>query len=250
MEKYGDMNVATVRMGETPASSVATELLSTPFFAEKRLVVFEGIPRQKGKGQTSASEDEDAPSEDAGTDPAAQIEAAVLSVFATIPESTFAIFVSENPAKNSALYKKLAMEGTVKEFAAMDEAGAKAYITENLPGITPRAMLALYDRVYVKPDKYKGIAGGLDERRLRTAVEKLYLGYGDSRISEKEVDEAEPQSSDFKAFSIGDHVIRGDMDSAMSTVRALLAKESPFAILPSIIWTVRNRLHIEFLRRL
>lgn len=81
-------------------------------------------------------------------------------------------------------------------------------------------------------------------------MEKLYLGYGDSRIGEKEVDEAEPQFSDLKAFSIGDHVIRGDMDAAMSTVRALLAKESPFAILPSIIWTVRNRLHIEFLRRL
>ena len=40
----------------------------------------------------------------------------------------------------------------------MDEAGAKAYITENLPGITAKAMLALYDRVYVKPDKFKGIA--------------------------------------------------------------------------------------------
>lgn len=40
----------------------------------------------------------------------------------------------------------------------MDEAGAKAYITENLPGITARAMLALYDRVYAKPDKYRGVA--------------------------------------------------------------------------------------------
>ena len=158
VEKYGDMNVATVRVGETPASSVATELLSAPFFAEKRLVIFEGIPRLKGKGAASASDDEDSPAEDNATDPAAQIEAAVLSVFGSIPDSTFAIFVSETPAKISALYKKLVAEGTVKEFAAMDEAGTKAYIVENLPGITPRAMLALYDRVYVKPDKYKGVA--------------------------------------------------------------------------------------------
>ncbi len=158
VEKYGDMNVATVRVGETPASSVATELLSTPFFAEKRLVVFEGIPRQKGKSSASSDETEDAVPDEASADPAAQIEAAVLSVFASVPDSTFAIFVSENPAKNSSLYKKLVAEGTVKEFSAMDEAGAKAYITENLPGITAKAMLALYDRVYVKPDKFKGIA--------------------------------------------------------------------------------------------
>lgn len=157
MEKYGDMNVATVRVGETPASSVATELLSTPFFAEKRLVIFEGIPRLKGKN-AAASDDENSPAEDNATDPAAQIEAAVLSVFDSIPDSTFAIFVSETPAKVSALYKKLVAQGTVKEFAAMDEAGTKAYIVENLRGITPRAMLALYDRVYVKPDKYRGVA--------------------------------------------------------------------------------------------
>lgn len=80
-------------------------------------------------------------------------------------------------------------------------------------------------------------------------MEKLYLGYGSARIGDKEVDEAEPPSSDYKTFSVGDHVIRGDMGSAMTAVRALLAKESPYAILPSIIWTVRNRLHIEFLRR-
>lgn len=89
----------------------------------------------------------------------------------------------------------------------------------------------------------------MDERKLRTTVEKLYLGYGDARISEKEVDEAEPQPSDIKAFSVGDHVIRGDVNSAMSTVRTLLAKESAYAVFPSIVWTVRNRLHIEFLRR-
>lgn len=81
----------------------------------------------------------------------------MLSIFDSIPDSTFAIFVSETPAKVSALYKKLVAQGTVKEFAAMDEAGTKAYIVENLRGITPRAMLALYDRVYVKPDKYRGV---------------------------------------------------------------------------------------------
>ena len=39
------------------------------------------------------------------------------------------------------------------------------------------------------------------------------------------------------------------MVSAVSAIRSLLAKESPFAVFPSIVWTVRNRLHIEFLRR-
>lgn len=107
--KYGDMNVATVRVGETQPSSVATELLSTPFFAEKRLVIFENVPRPKGKG-AAASEDEDSAPEDNATDPAAQIEAAVLSIFDSIPDSTFAIFVSETPAKVSALYKKLVAE--------------------------------------------------------------------------------------------------------------------------------------------
>lgn len=109
VEKYGDMNVATVRVGETPASSVATELLSTPFFAEKRLVIFENVPRPKGK-TAAVSEDEDPSAEEVSADPAAQIEAAVLSVFDSIPNSTFAIFVSENPTKVSALYKKLVAE--------------------------------------------------------------------------------------------------------------------------------------------
>lgn len=130
--KHGDMNVAKIRIGETPASMVATELRSMPFFAECRLVVFEGIPRLRGKN-SAASEDEEAPTEDASADPAAQIEAAALSVFDTIPDSTYAIFVSETPAKVSTLYKKLLAEGTVHEFAAMDETRARTFVSDRLP---------------------------------------------------------------------------------------------------------------------
>ncbi|MDQ1343766.1 MAG: polymerase subunit delta, partial [Patescibacteria group bacterium] len=95
-EKYGDSNVATVRIGETDPASVVSELLSMPFFAEKRLVVFEGIPRLRSLG-SSKSEESGNDSEESfenPSDPAAAVEAAVLSVFDKIPDSTFAIFVS------------------------------------------------------------------------------------------------------------------------------------------------------------
>lgn len=121
VEKYGDSNVATIRIGETDPAFVASELLSMPFFADKRLVVFEGVPRLRAGGSTAQDEGPDA--EDAGadnaSDPAAAIEAAVLSVFEKIPESTIVIFVSETPNKVSALYKKLVAEGDVKAFEGL-----------------------------------------------------------------------------------------------------------------------------------
>lgn len=246
--KHGDMNVATIRVGETQPSMVATELLSTPFFAECRLVIFEGVPRLRGKG-AAASEDDDAPSEDNSADPTAQIEAAALSAFDSIPDSTFAIFVSETPAKVSALYKKLLTEGTVKEFAAMDEGGARIFITERLPGASPKAVQTLLDRVATNPERKRGVAIEIDDRKLRNTVEKLSLGFGDARIGEKEIDEAEPQTSNQKAYSIGDFILSGNMDSTLSILRSILEKDSPYAVLPSVISTVRKRVHIELLRQ-
>lgn len=239
VSKYGDSNVARIRAGETDPSQVASELLSMPFFSEKRLAVFEGVPRQKG-GRAAKSDDDsgsDSPVGESSGDPVSQIEAAVLSVFDAIPEWTFAIFVSEDPDKTSALYKKLLAEGDVKTFEALTGEGAEEFVRNRLPGISPAAARALVKRT-------EG-----DERRLRGAVEKLSLAYGDERIGEKEVDEAEEAGSDQKSFAVADAIVAGDVEKAVSTLRAVTEKDSPYAVFPAVVSTIRKTLQIETLRR-
>lgn len=49
VSKYGSGNDVRVDPERFPSEMVSTELLSPPFFAEKRLVVFEGIPAEAAK---------------------------------------------------------------------------------------------------------------------------------------------------------------------------------------------------------
>lgn len=243
-EKYGETNVAKLRAEETEPQSAVSELLSMPFFAEKRLVVFEGIP----KGKSGASR-EDGNGALESSDPLAALEAAIVSVFDSVPDSTFAIFVSENPNAHSALYKKLVSEGDVKTFAGFASDSAETYVRERLPGITPRALRILLERTAKNPDRRKNEAVETDDRRLRTAVEKLSLGFGGNRIDEKEIEEAEPQTSNQKAYLLGDRILSGDLKGSVSMLRALLEKDSAYALFPSIVSTVRKTLHVELLRK-
>lgn len=251
VEKYGDSNVATIRIGETDPAFVASELLSMPFFADKRLVVFEGVPRLRAGGSTAQDEGPDA--EDAGadnaSDPAAAIEAAVLSVFEKIPESTIAIFVSETPNKVSALYKKLVAEGDVKAFEGLHAGNVEDFVRDRLPGITGKALSALVERSVKNPDRKRNEPMEIDDRKIRNAVEKLSLGYGESAIGEKELDEAEPPLSNQKAFSIADAVLAGKLNEAVSILRSVLEKDSPFVVFPTVASMVRKALHVEMLRR-
>lgn len=243
-EKYGETNVAKLRAQETEPPSAISELLSMPFFSEKRLVVFEGIPRGKAG---MARDDGDVSSEN--SDALANLEAAILSVFDSIPDSTFAIFVSEAPNANSPLYKKLVSECDVKTFSGLTPDSAQDYVRDRLPGITPRALKILLERTAKNPDRKKNEALETDDRRLRTSVEKLSLGFGENRIDEKEIEEAEPQTSNQKAYLLGDRLLSGDLEGTISMLRMLLEKDSAYAIFPSIVSTVRRTLHIELLRK-
>ncbi len=80
-------------------------------------------------------------------------------------------------------------------------------------------------------------------------MEKLSLGFGDTRIDEKEIDEAEPQTSNQKAYLLGEYVLSGDIRTAVTALRSILEKDSPYAVFPSIVSTVRRNLHVELLRR-
>lgn len=120
---------------------------------------------------------------------------------------------------------------------------------DRLPGITGKALSALVERSVKNPDRKRNEPMEIDDRKIRNAVEKLSLGYGESAIGEKELDEAEPPLSNQKAFSIADAVLAGKLNEAVSILRSVLEKDSPFVVFPTVASMVRKALHVEMLRR-
>jgi DNA polymerase III delta subunit len=233
--KFGEGNSVRIEAGTFQPEMVVTELLSPPFFVEKRLVIFEGVP--KGKAKKDAPGAAEGPTADAKTfDPAAKIEAAVLSVFDTIPDSTVAVFVSEEPDAKSELGKRLLSEGDVRRFDSFDAAGAEAYVRENLPGLDVAGRRELSART----------AG--NDALLTDAVERLSLAFGDKSIGLKQVEEAVPKILESDVFALADAVAAMDPVRTAKLLRAAMATDSPRKTFPVVMGELRKTLYIATLR--
>lgn len=248
--KHGETNAAKIRVADATGAQIVSELLSVPFFAEKRLVVLDGMPRSATRSAAGGEESETAAETVAEAPPGGDdAEAAVLSVFGSIPDSTVAVFVSETPNTKSVLYKRLLEEGEVKAFGGLTAQTAREYVRERLPGITDRAVRALVDATASNPERWSDEPAKPDDRKLRSLVEKLSLGYGEAKIDLKELSEAEEFGSDAKAYSLPDPILAGDAEAVLKSAREILAKDSPFTVFPTVATMVRKRLHAETLRR-
>lgn len=246
--KYGETNVAKIRVADTSPDQVVTELLSMPFFSEKRLVVLDGIPKAARRA-ASADEAVEIPTSEASSDSEDAVEAAVLSVFGSIPDSTVAVFVSETPNVKSPLFKRISDEGEVKTFGGLTERGAWDYVRERLPGATDRAIRTMIEATASNTERRFNEDPKPDDRKLRSLVEKLSLGYGEAKIDVDELAAAERFETETKAYSLPDPILAGDAVAVLKSVREVLSKDSPFTVFPTIATMVRKRLHAETLRR-
>ncbi len=231
--KYGAGNSVRIEAGKFPPEMVSTELLSPPFFVEKRLVVFEGLPSAKAKKSDRGEDSDGAPKDGA----AEKIEAAVLDSWNAIPESTVAVFVSPDADTKSKLFVRLSEEGTVRRFDAWDTDGAAKYVMDRLPNIDVPGRRILVERTYG------------NDALLSDAVERLSLAFGDAKIGKTEAEEALPAVAETDVFEFSAAIASFDAVRALTLLASASERESPRKLLPIVVGEIRKTLYVDVLRK-
>ncbi len=117
VEKYGEMNVVSLNWESTNDDQLKSELLSSPFLAEKRLVILSGPEKIEGE---KASKKADTKLE------------ALAGLLSEIPESNFVIFRRFEEATAGEVFGKLEEMAMMKTFSLKSEQDRIAYVSERL----------------------------------------------------------------------------------------------------------------------
>lgn len=112
-KKYGEYNISRLDRESVGKTNIQAELLTPVFLGEKRLIILEDVPF----AATRAEEDEKS---EESSSKALDPESIILEALDGIPETTIVLFVSTEPDKRKALYKKLLSVATLKEYEKLE----------------------------------------------------------------------------------------------------------------------------------
>jgi len=198
--------VDSFHAGESRVEDALAAVRTLPMFEPKRVVVLRGVER------LSAAERE------------------LLEAYLEDPASTALLLLcGEKLDKRVSLYRKASADDALVEFnPPRNQREGVAWIRDEAEllglSIEPEAALALWDRV------------GADSSALAAELEKLcsYVwkpGEDKLRAGVGDVEALVGRSRTESIFALGDAVAEGDERAALSTLRSILAEESPFMVL-------------------
>jgi DNA polymerase III delta subunit len=219
--KYGEHNISRIRGNVT---NIEQELLSPPFFGEKRLVILEDVP--------SASYPEK--SEDGSPSKEGELEEKILKLFDRIPDSTFALFVQPTPDKRHAFVKRLISEASIKTFQIPENTEMKAYILDRLPNLAPNAVPRLMAATHG------------DMMLLESEIEKLSLTFLDKPIGIPEIEQLIIPHMEISIFALTDALISGNVSESLAVLDRLIHVENHniHQIFAATLSTLRNFLYV------
>ncbi len=220
IQKHGKENITQITSLHWITPSVLGETLtSRSIFAEKRLVIIDGFPFSGEKAFSGASD----------------IESFLLKSLDDVPEEILIVFLSVNPDKRKAWYKKLSKIAEIKTFDISWE-----------------------DQVYhILTKKYWVCIDSSSLRRL------IFLKGWDLQKSISEIDKLLVKADSISASDIRDNIMPEFEESIFVFIDTLLSKNSKkiflelenlisysnlYAIYQSIVANLRVFLYIELLK--
>jgi len=233
-KKYGEYNISRLDRENLEKVNVEAELLTPVFLGEKRLIVLEGVPFSATKND--AREDSPLRNEEKTEEiisKAPDIETLILNALDRIPESTVALFVSVEPDKRKALYKKLLSEATLKEYEKLEGTKLREYIRNKLPHIDVTALMRLIEYT------------GSDINRIESEIDKLALYKQDGWITEEDIKTTVIPTIETSVFSLTDAVFLLDNATAYRELVNILETHNIHAVFSTLLSTIRTFLYAE-----
>lgn len=223
-KKYGEYNISRLDKETLAKTNIQSELLTPVFLGEKRLIILEDIPFA-----TSQKDDEEKDEESTSKTP--DIESIILAALDQIPETTVVLFVSTEPDKRKALYKKLLLEATLKEYSSLEGNALREYIRKKLPHIDITALVRFIEYT------------GADINRIESEIDKLALYKQDGWITEEDIKMTVIPTIETSIFSLTDAIFLLDNATAYRELMSILETHNIHYVFSTLVSTLRTFLY-------
>jgi DNA polymerase III subunit delta len=244
-EGFGDLNLSRMDGARITPDELARAVQALGFFAERRVIVVDGLLSRFG-GSKSAGEDEggqtsekvEAPARGRGKADPSMTEG-FAQVFASVPDSTVLILLERGSVnKGSSLLKAAARHGKVEEYISPKGVALERWIGDHAKKLGVR----------ITPGAQAMLASSLpDLQTLSNELEKLSL-YVDKGGT---IDEAVLRTMSFASkaddvFEMTSAAARRDTKGALLQLQRLVdGGTAPEGILPVLAWQVRTLIQVR-----
>lgn len=223
-KKYGEYNISRLDRENILKTNIQAELLTPVFLGEKRLIILEDVPF------AASQKDEEEPVEDT-TPKSVDPESIILSALDQIPETTVVLFVSTEPDKRKALYKKLLTIATLKEYEKLEGNALREYIRKKLPHIDVTALVRLIEYT------------GADINRIESEIDKLALYKQDGWITEDDIKSIVSPTIETSIFTLTDALFLLDSSVAYKELISTLDTHNVHYVFSTLVSTLRTFLY-------
>lgn len=224
-KKYGEYNISRLDKENILKTNIQAELLTPVFLGEKRLIVIEGVPF--ATSQKEAEEEKWEESTAKSPDP----ESVILAALDQIPETTIVIFISTEPDKRKALYKKLLTIATLKEYEKPEGNALREYIRKKLPHIDVTALARFVEYTWA------------DINRIESEIDKLALYKQDGWITEDDIKSTVIPTMETSIFSLTDALFTLDSVIAYRELTSILETHNIHYVFSTLVSTLRTFLY-------
>lgn len=223
-KKYGEYNISRLDKENLAKTNILSELLTPVFLGEKRLIVLEDVPFA-----TTRADEEEKTEESASKTP--DTESVILTALDQIPETTVVLFVSTEPDKRKALYKKLLTVATLKEYEKLEGNMLREYIRKKLPHIDVTALVRFIEYT------------GADINRIESEIDKLALYKQDGWITEEDIKATVIPMIETSIFSLTDAIFLLDNSTAHRELISILDTHNIHQTFTTLLSTLRTFLY-------
>ena len=188
-------------------ANLADEISASPFIAEKRLVVVDGIPRGEAEDVEQLPE--------------------------VIHPSCILVFVDPKPDKRLGTVKKLQKLATLKEFPHLEGQALRQWLQESAVRKGKRFQSDAIEQLL--------LTVGDDEDQLSTEVDKLVLGSKRETVEKADVERLCVVAGEQEVWMLTSLLVGGSPSSALAGMRSLLARgEDPHSLWNILLWFLRQ----------
>lgn len=223
-QKYGEYNISRLNRDNLAKINIQAELLTPVFLGEKRLIVLEDVPF------ATSQKDEEEKTEES-TSKTLDPESIVLEALDQIPETTVVLFISTEPDKRKALYKKLISTATLKEYEKLEGNVLREYIRKRLPHIDVTALARFIEYT------------GADINRIESEMDKLALYKQDGWITEEDIKTTVIPTIETSIFSLTDAIFMLDSPLAHHELINILETHNIHYVFSTLVSTLRTFLY-------
>jgi len=217
LEKYGDFNFVHIKdLSLVDTHFLAENLLGSSFFWGKKFILIEDYPWEINKDE--------------------KLDSFFLDNFEKIPEENILLFVSSSPDKLGKVYKKIAENGEIRDFAFAGTDELRDFLLKKYMG-----KIAPFDLDILM--RYKAPNVG----KIVSEMEKLLLTK--EVLKREDIEKNIAPEIEENIFMIVDNILNKKKKEALEEIKNILHYINIYAFYNALLGNIRNRFYIDLMRQ-